>query len=316
MNSLLFGSALATVAIAGIPYVVFWPYCLALAVFVTGLIVIIKTDLPGARGIDAVLPFGRLFYCMAVAGFAGEHFVFSTQIASMVPQFIPFHMFWAIFCGICLLLSAFAIVTKIQARLAATMLGIMLFLFVVLLSVPATFQDPHNRFSWALVLRDSSFASAALAFAGSLHRPRVDGSPHWLVTFGRTVIAIAAVFFGVEHFIHPQFVPAIPLEKAMPAAVPLPMVIAYGMGAVLIAAGLCMLLNIRAREAAEALGVTILLVILIVYLPILLAAPSDIGVAFNYFFDTLMYAGAVLMLAGALPRSVTKPVLKEGHAHA
>jgi uncharacterized membrane protein len=300
----------------GIPTQVFWPYFLAIAVGITGLIVIVKTELPGARGIDAVLPFGRLFYCMAIAGFGGEHFVFRAGIASMVPKYIPFHMFWAIFCGICLVAAGLAIATKVQARLAATMLGVMLFGFVALLSVPGTFHDPGNRFSWTLLLRDSSFSAAAFAYAGALYRPRVDGGVHWLVRMAQIVIGGTAVFYGVEHFLHPDHVPAVPLELAMPARVPFPLLLAYLMGAVLVVAGLCIFANIRAREAAEALGLTVLLMILIVYVPILLAAPSDIAVAFNYFFDTLMYAGAVLMLATALPRTLTKPVLKEGHAHA
>jgi len=38
----------------------------------------------------------------------------------------------------------------------------------------------------------------------------------------------------------------------------------------------------------------------------LLRAPTDV-VALNYFFDTLLFCGAILLLANALP--------KEGHPH-
>jgi hypothetical protein len=42
----------------------------------------------------------------------------------------------------------------------------------------------------------------------------------------------------------------------------------------------------------------ILLLVLFVYLPLLIASPADI-VSVNYFFDTLMFSGAVLLLADA-----------------
>jgi hypothetical protein len=48
--------------------------------------------------------------------------------------------------------------------------------------------------------------------------------------------------------------------------------------------------------AATALGLTILLTMLWIYLPMLIAAPTDV-VALNYFFDTLLFCGAILLLA-------------------
>jgi hypothetical protein len=52
---------------------------------------------------------------------------------------------------------------------------------------------------------------------------------------------------------------------------------------------------------ATSLGLTILLTVLWVYLPMLLAAPRDV-VALNYFFDTLLFCGAILLLANAMEK--------------
>ena len=68
---------------------------------------------------------------------------------------------------------------------------------------------------------------------------------------------------------------------------------------VLLAAGACLLANKKARLAAGTLGATILLLMLVVYLPMLIAAPTSV-VAMNYFADTLMFGGAVLVLADSL----------------
>jgi uncharacterized integral membrane protein len=67
---------------------------------------------------------------------------------------------------------------------------------------------------------------------------------------------------------------------------------------VLIVSGACLVANKKAREAATYLGVMILLLVLFEYLPMLIASPKDI-VSLNYFFDTLFFGGAVLLLADA-----------------
>jgi uncharacterized membrane protein YphA (DoxX/SURF4 family) len=74
--------------------------------------------------------------------------------------------------------------------------------------------------------------------------------------------------------------------------------VGYFVGLVLIAAGVCLLLNKKARVAATTLGITIMLTVLGVYLPMLLRAPTDI-VALNYFFDTMLFGGTILLLANA-----------------
>jgi uncharacterized membrane protein len=55
---------------------------------------------------------------------------------------------------------------------------------------------------------------------------------------GRIVIAIAAIFFAVEFFLHPEFAPGFPLEKITPSWVPFPSVWGYLTGAILLAAGI------------------------------------------------------------------------------
>jgi hypothetical protein len=56
--------------------------------------------------------------------------------------------------------------------------------------------------------------------------------------------------------------------------------------------------NKKTRLAATYLGLMILLLVLFEYLPLLVASPADI-VSVNYFFDTLAFGGAILLLAGA-----------------
>lgn len=70
---------------------------------------------------------------------------------------------------------------------------------------------------------------------------------------------------------------------------------------ILIVAGACLLLNKKTRMAATFLGLTILLTVLWIYLPMVLATPKD-TVALNFFFDTLLFCGAILLLANSIER--------------
>jgi uncharacterized membrane protein len=112
-------------------------------------------------------------------------------------------------------------------------------------------------------------------------------------------VGIPSLFYGVEHLLHPEFLPGVPLKKLTPEWVPGRIAVGYVVGLVLIAAGVCLLLNMKARVAATTLGITILLTVLCVYLPMLLRAPTDI-VALNYFFDTMLFGGTILLVANAM----------------
>jgi len=286
-----------------IPGPVFWPYFLGLALLAIGLPFILKYDVPQARGLDKLMPFGRLLYAVPLAAFAGEHFTIARLMAPGIPSWIPAHLFWIYFVGVALVAAALSIVLKKYAQLSSTLLGTMIFLFVVLLHVPRVAANPHDRISWAVALRDLSFSAAAFAFASTQGKAlRPPNTTPILLTIPRYVMAITALFFGVEHFLHPDFAPAVPLAKLTPTWIPLHLVWSYLAGAVLLAAGACLLVNKKARAAATYLGMTILLIILVIYLPIEISIPSDIGNGLNYIADTMMFCGAVLLLAGALPK--------------
>jgi type IV secretory pathway TrbL component len=84
------------------------------------------------------------------------------------------------------------------------------------------------------------------------------------------------------------------------------MLIGYLTGAILLAAGVSILLARKTRMAAMYLGTWIVLLVLFIYGPILIASMLDPSTAgkidgINYFFDTLLFAGAILALASATP---------------
>jgi len=67
--------------------------------------------------------------------------------------------------------------------------------------------------------------------------------------------------------------------------------------------GVLLLVGKKTRTAATWLGITVLFIVLVVYVPIAIVERASLDKGLNYIFDTLMFCGTILLLAGALPRA-------------
>ena len=205
---------------------------------------------------------------------------------------------WTYLVGFALIAASLSIATKIQVRWSGLLFGIMMFLFVAMMDIPGVVADPRNRFSWALALRELAFGGGGWLLAAAALRAEGHGQVASRLTLvGRVLIGIASVFYGVETFLHPLGMPGIPLEKLMSEWIPARPLIGYLTAAILVVAGASILLNLKTRLAATYLGAWIVLLVVLVYGPILIAALADPSTAvkvegLNYFFDTLLFAGA------------------------
>ncbi len=315
MSGNLINSVLAFLAIPsepGAPTEVVWAYLVFGVVLAVGLAVIfLRGHWQKARGFDKLILFGPLFYAAPVAAFGTEHFTVTKVIMSIMPAWIPWHHFWVYFVGACFIAGGLSLVTGIQARLAASLFGLTFFLFVVLMHFPAWTHHPRNRFALTFVLREISFSGGALALAASLsgqsaeltEEPR-DRGAHILATIARYFVAIPVLFFSLEQFLHGDHVPGIPLEPVTPGYIFGRAIWTYLAAGVYAVAGTLLLVGKKTRAAATWLGLTVLLVELAVYLPIGVVERASLDNGFNYLADTLMFCGAVLLLARAMPREV------------
>lgn len=261
-----------------------------------------KTDVARSAGLDKIVACANLCFSVPLAVFAAEHLSGARGMMLGVPSYMPGRLFWAYFVGFALLSASLSIATKIQVRWSGLLFGIMMFLFVAMVHVPRLLAAPRDRIAWVIVVREMSFAAGGWILAGN-------GK---LLTIGRVLIAIAAIFFGIEHFLHPTNCPGVPLEKIMPAWIPARLLIGYLTGAILLVAGVAILLDKKTRIAATYLGTWIVLLVLFLYGPILIVQLSDPNTSvkiegINYFADTLLFAGAILALASATRKRAGKP---------
>ena len=264
-----------------------------------------QTDIARAGGLDKIVVLSNLCFAVPLAVFGAEHLSGARFIMLGVPSYMPWRLFWAYFVGFALLAASASMATKIQVRWSGLLFGIMMVIFVAMVHIPRALASPGSRIPWTIVVREMSFAGGAWLLAGNaMHGP----GKSKLITVGRVLIAIAALFFAVEHFLHPAGCPGVPLEKLTPAWIPGRLLIGYLTGAILLVAGASILLARKTRAAATYLGTWMVLLVLFIYVPILIAQISDPSTAaqvegINYFADTLLFAGAILALASATPRT-------------
>ena len=262
-----------------------------------------RKDVAAAHGLDKLVALAFVFYAAPLAVFGAEHLTDAADIMQLIPSWIPARLFWAYFVGVALIAAGLSLSLKRYLRLTGSLVALMFFLFVVIMHIPGVVGHPQDRFFWAIVFRDSSFGAGALALAGAMTPGSSSGPGNLAVTVARVIFGVALLVYGVEHFLHPAFAPGVPLQKLAPAWVPLPRLWAYIAGTVELVTGTAILLNRYTRKAAVIAGLLMVLLTLVLYVPILAMARSaeDMVVGLNYVFDTLLYGGAVLLLAFALP---------------
>ncbi len=287
-----------------IPSINYWMSFAGLIYLVAGVF-ILREEISAARGWDKLITLGCVFLAVPLAVFGTDHLCGPEPIQGIIPSWMPAHLFWTYFVGGALLAAATSLTARKFVRLSSTLLGLMFFLFVCMMHIPNALADPKNRFQWAVTTRDLSFAGGAWALAGLHSRASSPQLSKWMISFGRITVAMAAIYFAAQHFLHPEFAPGFPSGAMTPFWVPFPSVWGYLAGAILLAAGIGLALNKKSRIAAVSFGTLMTVLTLFLYLPMLILAHGgsmlEINQGIDNVFDTLLFAGAGLVLASALP---------------
>jgi uncharacterized membrane protein len=268
-----------------------------IAALVAGL-VLVRERFAAASGAGRILVLGPVFEAVALAIFAAEHFLAARDLMGIVPRWLPGPLFWTYFVGAALLAAATSFIAWRYVRWSASLLALLFLIIVATIDLPGLPQHIHERLFWTLTVRELCFAAGAMVLAGSLwSRGRRAGIA--LVVVGRLIVACVFVFYAIEHFLFPRFVPGVPLEKMTPAWVPAPTLLAYFVGATLLAAGVGLMIRRTRRLAAASAGTVLVLLTIFFYFPILVTEiGSPLAVeGVNYVGDTLLFA-ATALLAG------------------
>jgi len=157
-------------------YAVFVTYeniAMQLAIAAGGLIIYATTARVNAALAARLTLLGRLAFGVCALVFGGAHFVYMSNTASLVPKWLPpTQVFWGYATGVCFVAAGLAILTGVQARLAAILLTVMLASFGVLANGPMLLADHASHWNWTESAVNLAVVGAAWVVADSLAQPR------------------------------------------------------------------------------------------------------------------------------------------------
>ncbi|MGO9126642.1 MAG: hypothetical protein ACLP6G_17370 [Terriglobales bacterium] len=154
-------------------YVTYEDIAMQVAITAGGLIIYANT-----AGIDAALAarlthLGRLAFGVCALVFGGAHFVYMNLTAPLVPKWLPpTQEFWGYATGVGFVAAGVAILTGVQARLAAILLTAMLASFGLLANGRILLADHSSHWNWTESAVNLAVVGAAWVVADSLARPR------------------------------------------------------------------------------------------------------------------------------------------------
>jgi uncharacterized membrane protein len=119
------------------------------AVAAAALIIYAGTLRDSTRG-EQLVRAGQITFGICALLFGGAHFVFMNLTAPLVPKWLPpSPEFWGYATGIFHIAGGLAVLTRIQARLAAVLLTVMYASFTPLVHLPLAMAHPENHFVWS-----------------------------------------------------------------------------------------------------------------------------------------------------------------------
>jgi hypothetical protein len=157
-------------------YAVFGTYeniAIQLAIGAGSLIIYATT-----AGIDAALAarltrLGQLAFGVCALVFGGAHFVYMNLTAPLVPKWLPpTQEFWGYATGVGFVAAALAILSGVQARLAAILVTAMLASFALLVHEPMLLANHSIHYNWTESAENLAVTGAAWVVADSITRPR------------------------------------------------------------------------------------------------------------------------------------------------
>jgi uncharacterized membrane protein YphA (DoxX/SURF4 family) len=132
--------------------------------------------------VDAVLAMrltrlGRRAFGVCALLFGGAHFFYLNLTVPLVPKWLPPSQgFWACATGVGFIAAGVALLTGVQARLAAILLTAMLVSFAVLVHLPTLLANPSSHWNWSENALNLAVAGVAWVVADSLARGPGNGA--------------------------------------------------------------------------------------------------------------------------------------------
>jgi len=109
----------------------------------------------------------RVLYGLSLIFFGTAHFIDLKDTVSLIPNWLPGHLFWAYFTGCTFVAAGVAVLIGFRAGLAAALSALQISLFLLLVWIPIVVAGSQNSFQWGETILNAALAAAAWVIADS-----------------------------------------------------------------------------------------------------------------------------------------------------
>jgi uncharacterized membrane protein YphA (DoxX/SURF4 family) len=245
----------------------------------------------------------RAFYAIPLIAFGIQHFLFGSFITGRAfawPASFPGQAPFAYAAGLLFIITGIAVLANFKPRLALTLSGIIILAWAGLRNIYGLMLNPEygglltNLFK-ALTLGTSAFIVAD-SFSESDDASVRDPLIVRLAQVGRYTVALFLVVAGLQHFLFAEFV-----KFLIPAWIPGGLFWTYFSAVALIAAGLGIIIGVKARLAALCAAWMIFAWVFLLHLPRALAEQNQNE--WTAIFEALAVSGVLFLVARSLEKT-------------
>jgi hypothetical protein len=244
--------------------------------------------------------YGRIFFSSSLIALSIQHlFLDHYLVNSPGPESITgvIFVFFGFLYKVLLATLAAALLFHRKPAIAGVGLGMTIIAWIGFRHFPlfiGDITDPSelNFMAIGMAIAASAFFVAE-SFRYSILGSHGYSARHWLTIItplGRYLYAVSMVIFGFQHLVYADFIASL-----IPLWIPAHKFWAYATGALLIAAGLSIILAWRIRSGSLWLGRMIGLWVLLIHLPKVLANPGDMYEWTNLFQSVAITSGAFVL---------------------
>lgn len=247
---------------------------------------------------------GRFFFAIPLIVFAVEYLARGRWQGGMppVPPWTHGEHIFSYVAGAILLVISISLLINKEARISATILGLLFMFCVVFLHAAKHFSgiihdgNTRTRAFETFALGGAAFILAALLSKGSTIQFLSSANP-MLAIIGRYIYAFSMIIFGVQHFMYAQYI-AFLIPNWMPAH----LFLAYFTGTAFIAAGVAIAVHIFSRLASILLGLMFFLWVVTLHTPRVIASPPNTDELVSLFV-ALAFSGSSFLLGAYSSKS-------------
>ena len=227
---------------------------------------------------------GRIVLALAIGAFGVENLVIGDFLPELqrAPAWLPARAACAYATGAVLVTAAGCVLANHGVRAAARVIAGVAALWIITGHAPMLLVAPRNGGAWTTAAEVIAIAGAAL----QLGFPTAPAP-------GRVVFALTLPVFGALHFIYADYVAAV-----IPAWIPAHGFWAYATGGAHLAAGVSLIVGIRARLAAHLLAAMFGGWVILLHVPRALSAADQLAEWTSLCVAVAMLGGSVISAAG------------------